>query len=132
MALPHRAEHDGGWELAMEALPDRVEASGAAPADILYEVRRGLLLRAESHARRIRQNLIHAMQIRGLDPGRLGALSGVATNTIRGFVKERKPKDSNISNVILMALTVGLTLGDLDRPTEEFVRFLASRGPSIG
>ncbi|HVM30930.1 MAG TPA: hypothetical protein VM305_09225 [Candidatus Limnocylindrales bacterium] len=75
------------------------------------------LMRSGAHARVewIRDNVRRAMAREQLDAATLGALSGVSPGTVRGFLTGT---DSSISHVIQIALALGLTLSDLERPPD--------------
>lgn len=64
----------------------------------------------------LRENLRQAMQRAQLDAVTLGALAGVSAGTVRGFLAGT---DSSVTNVIQMALALGLTLADLEKPPRE-------------
>lgn len=77
------------------------------------------LLRAGARQRAdwLRTNLRVAMTAAELDIVTLSALSGVSVGTIRGFMAGT---DSSVTNVLQLAMALGLSLGELERPPDDF------------
>jgi hypothetical protein len=64
------------------------------------------------------------MAARGQDAVTISALSGVAVGTVKGFLGNT---DTSIKNVLMIAVALGLTVADLERPPDEFAELLAGR-----
>lgn len=79
---------------------------------------------AREHAGWIRENLGFAMNATEHDPAMIHALAGVSPGTVRNFLRGT---DSSLENVLLIALALGLSLGDLERPPDEFRDMLRIR-----
>jgi hypothetical protein len=60
----------------------------------------------------------------GQDAVTISALTGVAVGTVRGFLGHT---DTSIKNVLMIAVALGLTVADLERPPEEFATMLGGR-----
>jgi hypothetical protein len=73
----------------------------------------------------IRENLDTLMRSVRRDATGLSAISGVSPTTVRAFLHGT---DSSILNVMRMALTLGVSLGDLEREPAAFAKLLAERG----
>ena len=93
--------------------------------DLVQDVRRLLQDGAEDHGRWLRENLRHALAVRGQDPVAVSTLTGLAPGTVRGFINGRP---SSVNNVLLMAEAVGYTVAELDRPPDDFRVYAQSRG----
>ncbi len=79
---------------------------------------RGLLRSgARQRADWLRTNLRTAMTAADLDLVTLSALSGVSPGTIRGFMAGT---DSSVTTVLQLAMALGLSLGELERPPDDF------------
>lgn len=65
-----------------------------------------------------------AMDATDHDPAMIHAVSGVSSGTVRNFLNGT---DSSLSNVLLIAQTLGFALGDLEQPPDEFAELLARR-----
>jgi len=52
------------------------------------------------------------------------AVTGLSVGTVKGFLADT---DSSIRNVLLIALSLGLGLGDLEHPPEEFEAWFEAR-----
>lgn len=72
----------------------------------------------------IRDNLRFAMLAMDQDPALIHAIAGVSPGTVRNFLRGT---DSSVGNVLLIAHAVGLSLGDLERPPDEFREVLRRR-----
>jgi len=72
----------------------------------------------------IRANTRAAMAATGQDAVTISALTGVAVGTVKGFLGHT---DTSIRNVLLIAVALGLTVADLERPPTEFADLLAGR-----
>jgi hypothetical protein len=72
----------------------------------------------------VRANTRAAMEATGQDAVTISALTGVAMGTVKGFLDRT---DSSIKNVLLIAVALGFTLADLERPPAEFAKLLAKR-----
>jgi hypothetical protein len=60
----------------------------------------------------------------------ISALTGIAVGTVKGFLEQR---DTSIKNVVLIAVALGLSVADLERPPEEFASLLRRRrAPEAG
>lgn len=94
-------------------------------ANLIPGIRR--LVRADATERLgwMRDNLRALMQVTDHDPEAIYVLAGVSPGTVRNFLGGT---DSSLGNVLLMSLALGVTLGDLERPADEFRQFLADRG----
>jgi PAS domain S-box-containing protein len=95
-----------------------------ARGDLVRDVRRLLQSGAQDHGRWLRDNIRHALGVRREDPVAVSALTGLSVGTVRGFLKGRP---SSVDNVLLIAEAVGFTLGELDRPPEEFRKHVDAR-----
>jgi hypothetical protein len=95
-----------------------------AGGTLVTEVRRLIETGAADHLRWIRSNTRTAMEATGQDAVTISALTGVAVGTVKGFLGNT---DTSIKNVVMIAVALGLTVADLERPPEEFAQLLASR-----
>lgn len=92
--------------------------------DLVHDVRRLLQSGAKDHGLWVRENIRHALVVRREDPVAVSALTGLSVGTVRGFLRGRP---SSIDNVLLIAESVGYTLGELDRPPDEFRKHVDRR-----
>ena len=95
---------------------DDIQAS-LTRGDLVQHVRRLLGAGAADHGAWLRENVRHALAMRGDNAVAVSALTGLAPGTVRGFLNGRP---SSIDNVLLIAEAIGCTLAELDRPPEEF------------
>lgn len=79
---------------------------------------------AQERAKWIRENLRSLMAASGRDAVALSALSGISATTVRGFLAGT---DSSLTNVLKMALTLGVSLADLERSPDEFAVLVEQR-----
>lgn len=79
---------------------------------------------ADEHTGWIRENLRALMIATDHDPAAIHALAGVSPGTVRNFLGGT---DSALGNVVLIALALGVSLGDLERPPDEFRELMARR-----
>src|SRR3954468_10360150 len=96
-----------------------------ADGTLVSEVRRLIDTAAAERLTWVRGNTKAAMAASGQDAVTISALTGVATGTVKGFLDRT---DSSIKNVLLIAVALGLTLADLERPPAEFAGLLEKRG----
>jgi hypothetical protein len=95
-----------------------------AQGRLLDTVRSLVSAGAEEHTDWIRTNIRELMRETGRDAIGISALSGVSATTVRAFLNDT---DSSITNVLKIALTLGLSLADLERPPDAFAKRLAER-----
>jgi hypothetical protein len=95
-----------------------------ADGTLVSEVRHLIVTGAAERLRWIRSNTRAAMAASGQDAVTISAFSGVAVGTVRGFLANT---DTSIKNVLMIAVALGLTVADLERPPQEFGELLASR-----
>ncbi len=95
-----------------------------ADGTLVTEVRRLIDTAANERLRWIRANARTAMADSRQDAVTLSALTGIAVGTVKGFLEHR---DTSIKNVVLIAVALGLSLGDLERPPQEFADLLQRR-----
>ena len=95
-----------------------------ADGTLVSEVRRLIDTSAAERLRWIRANTRAAMAAKGQDAVTISALTGVAVGTVKGFLGNT---ETSIKNVLLIAVALGLTVADLERPPEEFTELLAVR-----
>ena len=95
-----------------------------ADGTLVSEIRHLIDTGAAERLRWIRANTRAAMAATGHDAVTLSALTGVAVGTVRGFLGST---DTSIKNVLLIAVALGLTVADLERPPVEFAELLAGR-----
>jgi len=95
-----------------------------ADGTLISEVRRLIDTGAADRLRWIRANTRAAMAATGQDAVTISALTGVAVGTVKGFVGDT---DTSIKNVLLIAVALGFTVADLERPPWEFAELVASR-----
>jgi hypothetical protein len=95
-----------------------------ADGTLISEVRRLIDSGAADRLRWIRANTRAAMAATGQDAVTISALTGVAVGTVKGFLADT---DSSIKNVMMIAVALGFTVAELERPPTEFAALLASR-----
>lgn len=95
-----------------------------ADGTLVTEVRRLIETGATERLRWIRANTKAAMRATGQDAVTISALTGVAVGTVKGFLGNT---DTSIKNVLMIAVALGLTVADLERPPKEFAEQLANR-----
>ena len=95
-----------------------------ADGTLVSEVRRLIDTGAAERLRWIRANTRTAMAVTGQDAVTISALTGIAVGTVKGFVGNT---ETSIKNVLMIAVALGLTIADLERPPGEFAEVLASR-----
>jgi hypothetical protein len=100
-----------------------------ADGTLVAEVRRLIDTSAVERLGWIRSNARTAMALSGQDAVTISALTGVAVGTVKGFLEQT---DTSIKNVLLIALALGLTLGDLEQPADEFAVLLRERRAEPG
>jgi hypothetical protein len=72
----------------------------------------------------IRANLGSLMRESRRDPAGISALSGVSATTVRAFLAHT---DSSVTNVLKMAIALGVSLADLERPPAAFAALIEER-----
>ena len=92
---------------------------------LLPGIRRIIDATAAERADWIRANLRELMRRTDHDATAVRALTGVSPGTVRNFLRGT---DSSLGNVLRMGIALGVTVGDLERPPEEFAELLRSRG----
>ena len=95
-----------------------------ADGTLVVEVRRLIETAAVERLGWIRANARTAMAASRQDAVTISALTGIAVGTVRGFLEQR---DTSITNVMLIALGLGLGVADLERPPEDFSELLRLR-----
>ncbi|MBV8979396.1 MAG: hypothetical protein JO086_00695 [Acidimicrobiia bacterium] len=100
-----------------------------ADGTLVTEVRRLIETGATERLRWIRANTQAAMAATGQDAVTISALTGVAVGTVKGFLGNT---DTSIKNVLMIAVALGHTVADLERPPKEFAKQLASRHAPSG
>jgi len=95
-----------------------------ADGTLVSEIRRLIDTAAVERLGWIRANARTAMAAMGQDAVTISALTGVAVGTVKGFLDRT---DSSIKNVLLIAVALGLTLSELERPPEAFAELLRTR-----
>jgi hypothetical protein len=98
-----------------------------ADGTLVVEVRRLIDTGAVERLCWIRSNARAAMSASGQDAVTISALTGVAVGTVKGFLEQT---DTSIKNVMLIAVALGLSLADLERPPAEFDALLRQRRSS--
>jgi hypothetical protein len=98
-----------------------------ADGTLVVEVRRLIDTAAVERLGWIRANARSAMEASRQDAVTLSALTGIAVGTVKGFLEQR---DTSITNVVLIAIALGLGLADLERSPEEFADLLRQRRSS--
>jgi len=94
-----------------------------AGGTLVSEVRRLIETGAADRLRWIRANTRTAMVATGQDAVTISALTGVAVGTVKGFLGNT---ETSIKNVLMIAVALGLTVADLERPPEEFAELMTS------
>ncbi len=101
-----------------------------ADGTLVTEVRRLIDTAANERLRWIRANARTAMADSRQDAVTISALTGIAVGTVKGFLEQR---DTSIKNVVLIAVALGLSAGDLERPPADFAELLQRRrSPQAG
>ncbi|MCU1460100.1 MAG: hypothetical protein JWO37_175 [Acidimicrobiales bacterium] len=95
-----------------------------ADGTLVVEVRRLVDTAAVERLGWIRANARAAIEATGQDAVTISAFTGVSVGTVKGFLDQT---DTSIKNVLLIALALGLSLTDLERPPAEFARLLRDR-----
>ena len=95
-----------------------------ARIELLSGIRRLVRAAAAERTAWIRANLRELMVRTDHDAGAVGAMAGVSTGTVRNFLRGT---DSSLENVLRMCHSLGVTLGDLERPPHEFAELLRAR-----
>ncbi len=95
-----------------------------ATTDLLPNIRRLTQAAADERGIACRENLRTLMTRTGHDAVAIQALTGLSAGTVRNFLRGT---DLSLGNVLLMALALGVTLGDLERSPNEFRRLLEVR-----
>lgn len=95
-----------------------------ADGTLVVEVRRLIDTAAVERLGWIRANAATAMAASRQDAVTISALTGIAVGTVKGFLEQR---DTSIKNVVLIAVALGLSVADLERPPAEFAAFLRER-----
>ena len=98
-----------------------------ADGTLVSEVRRLIDTGAADRLRWIRANTRAAMAATGQDAVTISALTGVAVGTVKGFLGDT---ETSIKNVMMIAVALGFTVADLERPPEDFAELLASTHPT--
>jgi hypothetical protein len=96
-----------------------------ADGTLVVEVRRLIETAAVERLGWIRANARTAMEASRQDAVTLSALTGIAVGTVKGFLDHR---DTSISNVVLIAVALGLSVADLERSHADFAAVLRRRG----
>jgi hypothetical protein len=102
----------------------RVEETPGAQGRLLDTVRSLVAAGAEERTEWIRANIRKLMRDTARDAIGISALSGVSATTVRAFLNDT---DSSITNVLKIALTLGVSLADLERPPDAFATLLSER-----
>ena len=92
--------------------------------ELLPNIRRLVQAAADERGGACRDNLRTLMNRTGHDAVTIQALTGLSAGTVRNFLRGT---DSSLGNVLLIALALGVTLGDIERPLDEFRRLLDAR-----
>jgi hypothetical protein len=79
---------------------------------------------ADERVQWIRANLASLMRETRRDPVGISALSGVSATTVRAFLADT---DSSVTNVLKMAIALGVSLADLERPPTAFAVLIEER-----
>jgi hypothetical protein len=95
-----------------------------ADGTLVTDVRRLIDTASNERLRWIRANARTATADSRQDAVTISALTGIAVGTVKGFLEHR---DTSIKNVVLIAVALGLSLGDLERPPHEFAELLQRR-----
>jgi hypothetical protein len=101
-----------------------------ADGTLVVEVRRLIDTAAVERLGWIRANARTAMAATRQDAVTISALTGIAVGTVKGFLDHR---DTSIKNVVHIAVALGLSMADLERPPDEFEAILRKRrAPEAG
>jgi hypothetical protein len=95
-----------------------------ADGTLVVEVRRLIETAAIERLGWIRANARTAMTASRQDAVTLSALTGIAVGTVKGFLEQR---DTSITNVVHIAVALGLGMADLERPPADFAELLRQR-----
>lgn len=95
-----------------------------ADGTLVVEVRRLIETAGVERLGWIRTNARSAMDATRQDAVTISALTGIAVGTVKGFLEQR---DTSISNVVLIAVALGLSVADLERPPDDFAKVLRQR-----
>jgi hypothetical protein len=95
-----------------------------ADGTLVVEVRRLIDTAAVERLGWIRANARTAMEASRQDAVTISALTGIAVGTVKGFLDHR---DTSITNVVLIAVALGLSVADLERAPEDFAAILSRR-----
>jgi hypothetical protein len=79
---------------------------------------------ADERVQWIRANRASLMRETRRDPVGISALSGVSATTVRAFLADT---DSSVTNVLKMAIALGVSLADLERPPAAFAELIEER-----
>lgn len=114
------------------------KGSGGDPADIdqllgevesaKARVREHWVSHAKDEQRRFAHNLAAVMRAHGLSADKLAERTALSSESIRLFLAEKT--SPRFENLLQMVLALGLTIGELDRPEDEFARWLKSQPKS--
>ena len=91
---------------------------------LLRDVRTILEKSAGERLSWLRTNVSRAMELQGHAITDICAMTGLSVGTIKGLLADT---DSSIKNVLLIALSLGLSLADLEQPPEQFEAWFAAR-----
>jgi hypothetical protein len=91
---------------------------------LLRDVRTLLEKGAAERLSWMRSNVSRAMEVQGHAITDICAMTGLSVGTVKGLLSDT---DSSIKNVLLIALSLGLNLADLERPPAEFEEWFAAR-----
>ena len=92
--------------------------------ELLPNIRRLIQAGADERLESCRENLRTLMSRTGHDSVTIQALTGLSAGTVRNFLRGT---DSSLGNVLRIALALGVTLGDIERPPVEFGRLIDDR-----
>jgi hypothetical protein len=95
-----------------------------ADGTLVVEVRRLIETAAIERLGWIRANARTAMEASRQDAVTISALTGIAVGTVKGFLEQR---DTSITNVVLIAVALGLSVADLERAPADFAAILSRR-----
>src|SRR5687767_4180238 len=95
-----------------------------ADGTLVTEVRRLIDTAANERLSWIRANARAAMVETRQDAVTISALTGIAVGTVRGFLDHR---ETSIKNVLLIAVALGLGIGDLEQSPDRFLALLHRR-----
>lgn len=92
--------------------------------ELLPNIRRLIQAGADERRQSCRENLRTLMTRTGHDSVTIQALTGLSAGTVRNFLRGT---DSSLGNVLRIAMALGVTLGDIERPPAEFRRLMDGR-----